>query len=239
MMSSLLKLHAAWTRPDNGRRGASLATPHGSRAFARTQLFDDRTAGRVTEDAFAKRFDINISIIMESLEWRTKQLENRILSSTILPSDGATICDRLVEVAKLYKKFTQEYGDLHTKFKNLYKSIADTSTSLDIDDDSKANLVLLYEDDLIKHFELLKMISEKADKILDIKQWPDTSRVDLSNLETITRSQHLESVVLDKQLEELIDIYNDIISSFKDNTVIWNQKLEAYENEDKPADEDV
>lgn len=241
-VSSLLKLNVARAHPDHKRRGASRAIRCGTGCAA--QLFDNRLhgnpAGRGAQSVHSQHGqELSFSSKMESLEWRTKQLENKIVSSNILSEDGPTICDRLVEVAQMYKKFTQEYGDLHIKFKNLYKSIGDISTSLDIDDDSKASLVLLYEDDLIKHFEMLKTISEKADKILDIKQWPDTSRVDLSNLETITRSQHLETVVLDKQLEELIDIYNDIISSFKENTIIWNQKLEAYENEDKLADEDV
>lgn len=176
---------------------------------------------------------------MESLEWRTKQLENRILSSDLTPTDGATVCEQLAEVAKLYKRFMQEHGEIFERFKDAYKNISDMATNMEVEDDSKANLVLLYEEDLIKHFEMLKTIGEKSEKVLDIKQWPDTSRINLSKLETITRSQHLESAVLDRQLEELIDIYNDIISSFKDNTVIWNQKLEAYENEERPADEDV
>lgn len=176
---------------------------------------------------------------MESLEWRTKQLEDRILSAKLASHDEACICEKLAEVAKLYKRFMQEHGESFTRFKEAYKNMSDATTALEVGQDSKANLVLLYEDDLIKHFEMLKAIAEKSEKVLDVKQWTDTSRVDLSRLETITRSQHLESVVLDKQLEELIDIYNDIISSFKDNTVIWNQKLEAHESEEKSADEDV
>lgn len=189
--------------------------------------------------------------IMNSLEWRAKQLENRLLggSSGIHSLDSdlrPSVSDQLQQLAALYKSFldTQE-GQKYARYRELYEKHKRLLAELDgpetqVSDSAKAELVLAYEEDLVKHLEDMKTMAEKADKVLDSKAWPDltTYRERLDKLETITREQHLQATKLDKRTEELIDIYNNIITSFKSNTVIWNQKLEAYEDVDKKMDED-
>ena len=106
---------------------------------------------------------------------------------------------------------------------------------------AKAELVLAYEEDLKQHLEAVQAINDKADRVLDVKAWPDfrdyTEK--LSKLETITKEQQLQSIQIDKRTEELIEVYNEIITSFRNNIGIWNQKLDVYENEIRNEDEDV
>lgn len=190
---------------------------------------------------------------MESLEWRVKKLENKIAGARSGPpfcnteryQDSRPICDQLNHVSKLYKNFTETSGERYSRFKELYekhqKLLRDVEApTAQVSDASKAELVLAYENDLVNHLESVKLMAEKADQVLDETKWPDLSkyRERLEKLETITRDQHLQSVNLDQRTEELIEIYNDIITAFKSNTVIWDQKLEAHENEERKMDED-
>lgn len=193
---------------------------------------------------------------MNSLEWRIKKLENQIIG----PTNGAShldkvvehssngqesICDQLKRVAKLYQSYIESEGQRYARFVELYEKHKNLLGELgsngdEVSEATKTDLLLAYEDDLIKHLEAVKGMAEKADKVLNVEAWPDSSgyRERLEKLETVTKEQHFQTVALDKQTEELIDIYNDIIGSFKSNTVIWNQKLEAHESEERKLDDD-
>lgn len=183
------------------------------------------------------------SNIINSFEWRLKKLENAIVgqqSEIDLSNNRAkSVFDHLVEVAKLYKSFMSTDGKNYSRFQELMKNknLWEELDS-DISDRAKAEIVLAYEDDLIKYFDSLKSVSDRADRVLNTDVWPDVNCVKgrIEKLETIIKEQHLQSVAIDKQTEELINIYNDIISSFKANTVRWNEKLEAYENNPEPKE---
>jgi hypothetical protein len=172
--------------------------------------------------------------MMESHDWRAKQLEHKL--------PGPIDLDQLIQVAKVYRDFIDTNGERYANFLKLYeeyKNAAYNQTNDQISDATKAELVLAYEDDLVRHLENVRTLTEKADKVLDVKRWPDLSGFQerIEKLATITRDQHLQSVTLDSQTEELIEVYNDIINSFKRNAVLWNQKLEAYEMEDPVHDD--
>lgn len=189
---------------------------------------------------------------MNSLEWRAKKLENRIIGgagcrthSYEASGQETPICDQLKRISKLYQNFVDANGEKYSRFLKLYQNHKRLLDELDspapqVSDAAKAELVLAYENDLVGHLESVKHMADKADKVLDESKWPDLTRFQerLMQLETITRDQHLQSVNLDQRTEELIEIYNEIITKFKSNTVIWNQKLEAHENEDRKMDED-
>lgn len=194
---------------------------------------------------------------MNSLEWRVKKLENKILGSQANRLAGnahlnqlnnqqdESISDQLNKIAKCYKGFIDTDGEKYTKFVELYERHKNLLNELDktnddVSETAKAELVLAYEEDLIRHLEALRVMAEKADRVLNVDKWPDLSgyKQQLDKLEKITKEQHLQSMAIDKKTEELIEIYNDIIGSFKSNTVLWNNKLEAFENEEKKLDED-
>lgn len=191
---------------------------------------------------------------MDSLEWRIKRIENqiigklggiahvdRIISQSV---DRDPILDQLNNVATEYKNFTESPGqnysrffELKTKHKDLLNKLVDSN---DPDETSKADLVLAYEDDLTKYMNDLTIMAKKAELVLKEENWPDISKVSgkLDKLRAINKEQHVESVAIDKRTEDLIEIYNEILLSFKSNMVLWNQKIEAYENEDKKLDDE-
>lgn len=189
---------------------------------------------------------------MNSLEWRVKRLENTVLGQTGRLAhfgqfaDQDTICDQLTRVASYYKNFNNSHGDKYAKFVTLYHKYRhllgqlETNSDNDVSETAKAELVLAYENELVQHLEAVKSMANKGDKVLNVERWPDLSgyKERLDKLEQITKEQHLQSVALDRETESLIEIYNDTIGSFKSNMVIWNQKLEAYENEERKLDED-
>lgn len=173
--------------------------------------------------------------MMESLAWRAKQLEDKL--------PGPINLDQLIQVAKAYRVFIDANEEKYQNFLELKGKLDEISHNLSNDGISvltTAELVLAYEDDLVRHLENVKTLVERADHVLDVTKWPDLSGFEkrLEKLETITRDQHLQAMTLDSKTEELIEVYNDIISSFKRNAVTWNQTLEAHEMEEKKLDED-
>lgn len=178
-------------------------------------------------------------IIMNSLEWRARKLEDKIFGSQGFDPQREIVSEQLIQAAKLYKNFV---GDDYLKFLDLYKKSKELEKSNnEIGEAAKAELVLSYSDDLTRYLESLKTMTEKADKVLDIKNWPDFSGYTerLNKLQAITREQHLKSMALDKRTEELIEVYNRIITAFRNNISIWNQRLDACENQERNEDEDV
>jgi len=189
------------------------------------------------------------------LEWRTKKLENRLLGYTGKgpnhrhhDGDLGSVSQKIKPVAELYENFlTTPSGESFLKFLELQRKSKELLSNLekcrnsDIGEAAKADLVLAYENDLTRHFESLKMLEEKADKVLDDKNWPDFSGLTgrLEKLKTITKEQHLQSVNLDQKTEALVELYNEIITSFRGNISMWNQRLDAYELQDRNPDEDV
>lgn len=170
---------------------------------------------------------------MNSFEWRLKQLEEKILAKQDHRSiyDQGPICDQLLEVAKKF----QVHGNKYKKFLDQYNEFKNQALEDDIDTVSKAELVLSYENDLVRYFENLKSMADKADKVLDIEKWPDLLGYEakLQKLQTITSKQAEESKLLDQRIEKLIEIYNDIITTFKYNMSIWNNSIEAHENAER------
>lgn len=191
---------------------------------------------------------------MNSLEWRIKRLEeqilgklrgaahiDRIINQSI---DRDTIVDQLNNVATEYKNFIESpeqnyarFVELKTKHRDLLNKLVDDN---DTDENSKAELVLAYEDDLTKYMEDLKIMAQKSELVLKEENWPDLRGAmgKLEKLQAINKEQHVQSVSLDKKTEDLIQIYNEILLSFKNNMVLWNQRIEAYENEDKKLDDE-
>lgn len=188
---------------------------------------------------------------MNSLEWRLKKLEDRILGRTAGPDDidklissqtneAKPILDQLSVFARLFKGCVDNEFNNYNRFVELYAKhrtnleksckFADISLS---DINSKAELVLAYEADLKKYLNNTKLMAEMADRVLDIKKWPDLTGYEdkLSKLQSITAEQYPQSVDLDKKTEKLIQIYNDIINSFKRNMVSWEETLESREKE--------
>lgn len=189
---------------------------------------------------------------MDSLEWRLRKVENRILGELSSVThvdriidqsiDRDSILDQLNNISKEYKNFIDEHGDNYFRFIELRKKHEDLLSKLmvmdDTDETSKAELVLAYEEDIIKYMSDLKIMAEKADLVLKEERWPDLSKVSsrLDKIQKINREQHIQSDIVDKKTEDLIEIYNEILGSFKSNMVLWNQRIEAYENEDRESD---
>lgn len=183
---------------------------------------------------------------MNSLEWRVKKLENKILGQSGsahvdrilgLGSHQENILTQLDSIAKAYKNFMDIYGKNYERFVELYEKnktlLNDTQSET-----SKVELVLAYEEDLTNHMKDLELLVNKADQVLNVEKWPDTSRLKLEELQRKTREQHLQSIKIDQRTEELINIYTDIIGSFKSNMSLWNDKLEHYAELDKKLDDD-
>lgn len=189
---------------------------------------------------------------MNSLEWRVKKLEDKILGlngglsqvDRILThsADQDSIHDQLYVIAKQYKNYIDQGGHNYAKFIELYQkcknSLIDTSDATDVDYNSKTELILAYEDELVKYFSNVKLLAENADKILDINKWPDL-QLDkrLDKLQQINKQQLSQSVTLEKRTEELLDIYNGILTDFKFKQSKWNETLEKHEAQEKHMDE--
>jgi len=191
---------------------------------------------------------------MESLEWRVKKLENTILGAqaggphfdrlTRTSDDQPPILDQLNVIAKHYRSHLDGSGKDYARFVELYDKYRGlTGELVDNSPESRAakvELILAYEDELLKYMGDLKDMAEKADRVLAVEKWPDLGGLEgrLGKLSTINRDQHVQSVALNQRTEELIEIYNEIIGSFKSNISTWNQVLESHENEEKRQDED-
>lgn len=176
---------------------------------------------------------------MNSLEWRAKKLEQTIVGPAAVLSHieqfrhHQTILSQLDAIAQHYASSLNDAHQIYPKYVQLYqkhKSLVNETDSLE----AKKAIVLAYEAELQEYMQDLNTMADKADKVLRIEAWPDMSlykeRVD--KLQQITRDQHIESNLIDKRTGELIEIYNDIISSFKKNISTWDQKLNA-QMEDK------
>lgn len=190
---------------------------------------------------------------MNSLEWRLKKIENKLLGSNSSVShidrvlsqsnDQNTIYNQFIEVSKHYKQHLSTDGsytrfmELYSKFKHLMN---ENKINNECDQMSKAELVLAYEDDLKRHFQNMETMTQKADQVLDINKWPELVEYQekLDKIQKINLEQLRQSQDVDDKTEKLIEVYNDIISSFKSNMIIWNNKLEAYENEEKKTNSD-
>lgn len=190
---------------------------------------------------------------MNSLEWRIKRLEENILGQApslahfdrMHPNSQNSLLDQLNVVAQRYQNFLDTSGKNYPKFMELYERHKDLSVELEYSFDgsetSKAELVLAYEEDLLKFMHDIKTMAEKAENVLNDKNWPDLSCFEhkLEKLKNSINTQERESAVLDRRLEELISIYKELLDLLQNNTEIWNRKLESYENEDRDLDENI
>lgn len=166
------------------------------------------------------------------------------------PQMGSMI-EQLDQVAKLYKSFLNNNGGQYLKFITLYKknkellSKIESERNADIGESAKAELVLADEGDVRNRLESananMREMSELADKVLNESKWPDLNeyRERLNKLTTITPNQLSQSKSLDERTGELIEMYNNIISTFKKNMYEWDKRLESYENRDRDEDADV
>lgn len=169
---------------------------------------------------------------MNSLEWRLKKLEERLVGNHHQGAQQGNIFDQLKSIADHHKSFIESEDQNYARFVELYSkhreladsaNVANNATSIS----SRADLVLAYEDDLTSYMKNLKKLAEKADSVLDTQRQPDLSEYDdrLSKLKTITKEQLLESKKVDEKTEELIQVYNDLIGAFKKNMVTWDSSL--------------
>lgn len=174
---------------------------------------------------------------MNSLEWRVKKLEDKIsghagdvAQAELLLGQAdihGSIFNQLNTVAKHYKSFSGPQFDRFFELYDSYSGLLESSD--DGDDKAKAELILAYEEEIVKYANDIKLMATKADEVLNIEKWPDLTNFQdrLDKLEKITKEQHIQSSKLDKSTEELIEIYNNIIESLKSNMAIWDQRLEA------------
>lgn len=190
---------------------------------------------------------------MNSLEWRIKRLEENILGQApslayfdrMHANSQNSIMDQLNVLAQQYQNFLVTSGKSYPKFMELYEKHKDLSVELEYSFDgsetSKAELVLAYEEDLLKFMHDIKTMAEKAEEVLDVKSWPDLSCFDqkLEKLRSSINTQERESAIVDRRLEELVRIYKELLDLLQNNTEIWNRKLESYENEDRSLDENI
>lgn len=168
---------------------------------------------------------------MDSLEWRLKKLEERLLGQSIPPEDN--ILDNLNSIAEHHKSFMDGEAQTYDRFVELYskhKQQADHSAYVGpsgASASSKAELVLAYEDDISKYLNNIKTLAEKAETVLDGHEWPDLRQYEakLENLKTISKEQFAENKKIDEKTEELIQLYNDLISTFKRNMIRWDGAL--------------
>lgn len=179
--------------------------------------------------------------IMNSLEWRVKRLEARVLgqiSGLPIITDQESILSRLHVIANYFRAYTDENGEQFQKFQEKYDKSKHVLSDSDVD--LKQDLVLSRKNELIKSMQEDKYMAEKADQILDSQKWPDVNQFKdrLDKLQTITKQQYSESVKLDKRTEELIEVYNEILQECKINISTWNSRLQAYEEEDRNPDSD-
>lgn len=179
---------------------------------------------------------------MNSLEWRIKRLEENILGHA--PSQAQdSILEQFNIIAQHYNNFLGTSGKNYSKFRELYDKHKDLSVELEYSFDgseaSKAELVLAYEEDLLKFMHDIKTMAEKAKSVLDDKNWPDLSNFDkkLEKLKKSVITQERESIILDRRVEKLVRIYKEVLDLLQNNTEIWNSKLESYENEEREPDE--
>lgn len=169
---------------------------------------------------------------MNSLEWRLKKLEDRLLGQMMNPPEDG-IFDQLNSIAEQHKSFIDSEDQTYSRFIELYSKhtqqaeASATTGSSGASASSRAELVLAYEDDLTKYLNNIKTLAEKADKILDGHNWPDLSiyEAKLAELRTIHKDQFVESQKIDSKTEELIQVYNDLIGAFKRNMIAWDSAL--------------
>lgn len=170
---------------------------------------------------------------MNSLDWRIKKLEAKVIGKLGPLHDQQSPLDQLEDIAKHYASCVEGPHRSFPRFLELYnkhKRLLVATDSLD----SKKAIVLAYERELLSYMHDLKTMAEKADKVLDVQNWPDITEYKerIDKLQKIVKEQHLQSTIIDKRTEELIEIYNDIIGSFKRNIEIWDEKLEAHMQEE-------
>lgn len=177
---------------------------------------------------------------MDPLDWRAKKLEDLVIGQTpvdqvLSKSADTPIVDQFNAVAKQFRDWHDASEARQRLLK--YRFPAELEPT---DESAKVELVLAHEEELIQQSQKLKLLAEKAETVLDEQRWPDLKGLPerVNQLQEITKEQNIGSNLIDRKTEELIEIYNDIIGSFKSNIVIWNQKLEAFEAERKqPKDE--
>lgn len=173
---------------------------------------------------------------MNSLEWRVKKLEERILGQKGFNLDKESILNQLINVTKSYNKFLEVSGESYLRYKNLPKhDLVDTSQG-------SAELVLMYEDELNKYMQDLKQMAEKSENVLKVEKWPNLVGLEdkLNNLIKSTQSQWNQVEDQDQELWEVIKLYKKNLDTLKDLEKGWNERLEAYEGEDrKDKDEEI
>lgn len=188
---------------------------------------------------------------MNSLEWRLKKLEDRVLGNgsnqrtptshidTTNELPEKPIYDQIDGLAKHFKNFVDNECTNYQRFVDLYDKHANNINELS-SDRSKAELVMAYEEELTDYLNKTKQMSEQADRVLNIDQWPDLSGYDkrLEKLDASTSEQLQQTKKLEDKTKELAKVYDKTIETFKNNQrYIWEPKLEAYENEERPPEE--
>lgn len=172
---------------------------------------------------------------MNSLEWRVKKLERLILGSNL---DTTPILDQLIVVAKNYNNYLNNADQNYTKFNTLYKNLP---AELEPTSPSTIELIMAYEEDILRYVQDIKTMVDKADSVLKVEKWPSLRGVEekLGKLEKLTSAEMDEADEQDQVLWERIKLYKKNMDTLKHLEKIWNEKLEAYENAEKrPQDDD-
>lgn len=170
---------------------------------------------------------------MNSLEWRIKQLEDRVSGQC---TGHATIYNQLNDVAKAYLDHTSQ-SEEYNIFESKYKGAQSTPTL----DTTKIELVLDHQADLKNHLESSKAMADKAEKVLSIENWPDLSSYQdrIKSLQTSIAKYDKEASQIDKKTEEYIQLFYDLKQSMKSNMINWNERLELFAQKDNKSDEDL
>lgn len=192
---------------------------------------------------------------MESLEWRVKKLENKILGQTasvayldrLMSQDNEqeSICDQLSSVAKLYRSYLDNAGKNYLNFVESYgsakKLLGELGDSHESSSASKVELVLAYEEDLVKYMKNLKSMAERANHVLNIERWPNLNGLTerLNKLEqNLMGHTDPEAEKIDQEVFERIMLYKKNLDTLRGLEITWNKRLEHYENAERDTEED-
>lgn len=183
-----------------------------------------------------------------------KKLENKIFGQTAgtayvdrlinQANKQESICDQLYSVAKSYNDYINDAGKSYPRFIELYNMSKDLLVQLENayegTESAKAELVLSYEEDLLKYLQNIKLMAEKSEHVLNIEEWPDLSSFQekLEKLKKLVAVQKEQSDVMDNELWERIIVYKKNLDAIHNLEDTWNKRLEEYENADKEPEED-
>lgn len=190
--------------------------------------------------------ETNRQIVLQSLAWRLKKLEDRLVAAK-LPSQNQSnqqsLIDRLSEIAKNYKTFLSlnpdfdKFATLHAKHKS---ALEDFSSHSDQSTDTKIDIILSYEEELIDYMNNSKKMAELANQVLDQNKWPDMTKYkeQLDKIATVTVDQQRQLNAIDSTTRDYLELYNETIETIKRKIVIWDEKIRSLEEMDKDEDKD-